>query len=135
MKNYGAMIKMPHEERGYDCCHEELLQDHSLKITALEAELNYKREKLEDLKKDNEKLMDKLDEIKDCMNKLIVKSNKGDTDLENRLVAIENEQKNINKKIEDNKRDSEVKTGQMYTKIGLIVTGISLGVAIIFHFI
>ena len=45
----------------YECIHEELLQEHNLQINDIQNELNYKKEKLDELKKDNEKIQESLD--------------------------------------------------------------------------
>ena len=86
----------------YTCIHEELIQNHSLQIKAVETELNYKREKLDELKEDNRRMEEKIDDIKECVNQLIIKSKTDDDKLENRLIAIETEQKVM--KQEENKK-------------------------------
>jgi len=122
-------------EKVYDCMHEELLQNHSLQINDLKNELGYKKERLDDLKEDNRRMEEKIDEIKDCVNQIIIASKDGDNELEARLIAIETEQKNLNQKIDDNKKDHDKEIDQRFTRIGLILTGISVAIGIIFHFI
>lgn len=77
----------------YICIHEEQLQNHSRKIERMDAELNYKKEKLDEIKADNKRMEDKIDDIKEDLNNLILKSTTDDDKIENRLTAIETEQK------------------------------------------
>ena len=75
----------------YNCMHEELLQDHSLHIKELEARADFKDHRIDELYTKMEKMEEKLDRMNENINKLILKSNQGDTDLELRLKAIETE--------------------------------------------
>lgn len=75
----------------YNCMHEELIQDHSLKINELTSRADYKDKRIDDLYVKMEKMEEKLDRMNENINKLILKSNQGDTDLELRLKAIETE--------------------------------------------
>lgn len=134
---------MPTEEMKYDCMHEELLQDHSLEINNLKNELVYKKEKINELKKDNERMERKIDEIKDtlngdikdCINRLILKSKEGDTELEARLIAIENENTNLQKQINTLKETQDKNTDRQYTKIALTISAIAIIVSLLTHFI
>ena len=130
----------------HDCIHEDKILGQSRAIERITAELNYKKERLDELKEDNQRMETKIDDIKDCINQLIVKSNANDSVLETRLIAIETKQedleqkvddikKDLEKKIDDYKKDNETKTNQNYTKMALLVSGISVGIGIIFHFI
>ncbi len=71
--------------------HEELLQDHSLKLNELSNRADYKDKRIDDLYVKIEKMEEKIDKMNENINKLILKSNQGDTDLELRLKAIETE--------------------------------------------
>ncbi len=75
----------------YDCTHEDLIQAHSTDIQSLKTRADYKDKRIDELYVKMEKMEQKLDTMNDNINKLIVKSNKGDTDLELRLKAIETE--------------------------------------------
>ena len=77
------------QEKNYNCVHEELIQDHSLKIATFEKELSFKKEKLDDLKEDNRRMEEKLDDIKECINEIIHASKKDDDKLDKRLLRIE----------------------------------------------
>ena len=86
----------------HNCPHEEQIQTHSRIIERLDAELGYKKQRLDDLKEDNRRMEEKIDDIKECMDKIVLKSQTDDNKLETRLVAIETEQKVM--KAEQNKK-------------------------------
>ena len=71
--------------------HELQIQDLARKTSALETRADYKEKRIDELYDKIEKMEGKIDTMNDNINKLIVKSNKGDTDLELRLKAIETE--------------------------------------------
>ena len=125
---------MNEETPNYQCIHEELLQNHSLKITGIEKELNYKKEKLDDLKEQNEKMQDTLEEIRKDINKIMLKSKDGDTELNQRIIKLENENKTLQQEINEIKTTQEKNTDRQYTKIAIIISAIAIIVSIITHF-
>ena len=123
------MINLVHE-----CLHEEQILGQSRQIEKLSAEMNYKREKLDDLKEDNRRMEEKIDEIKDCLNKIEVKSKTDDDKLERRLVAIETEQKVIKEVADQNRADTNLKLAIItivFGAISLIIGAISVYFAMI----
>ena len=76
---------------GVECLHEEQIQGQSRKITELETRADYKDKRIDDLYVKIEKMESKIDTLNENVNQLILQSNKGDTDLELRLKAIETE--------------------------------------------
>ena len=64
------------------CLHEDLVQNHSLKITELETEIQFKKEKIDKLQETVEKIDEKLD-------KLIRESDQKDFDIDNRVTHLE----------------------------------------------
>ena len=82
----------------HDCIHEDKILGQSRAIERITAELTYKKERLYELKEDNQRMETKIDDIKDCINQLIVKSNSNDSALEARLLAIETKQADLEKK-------------------------------------
>lgn len=127
-------MKMNEETPNYKCIHEELLQNHSLKITGMEKELNYKKEKLDDLKKQNEKMQDTLEEIKENINTIMLKSKDGDTELNQRIIKLENQNQTLQQEINEIKNTQEKNTDRQYTKIALLISAIAIIVSIITHF-
>ena len=93
----------------HECLHEEQILNQSKTIERLDAELSYKKERLDDLKEDNRRMETKIDDIKDCMNKLMLKSKTDDDQLQNRLTAIETEQKVIKEMQDKNRADTNLK--------------------------
>ena len=75
----------------YECIHEELVQDHSLKIKELEARAKFKEERIGEINNKIEKMDTKIDKLNENVNELLLQSKQGDTDLELRLKAIETE--------------------------------------------
>ena len=131
--NMRSVSELP--QPSYECIHEEQLQTHSMAIERINAELNYKKERLDELKEDNKRMEEKLDDIKDCMNKLVLKSTSNDSALESRLIAIETKQKDLEAKVDENKKNSDNELNQRLVRIGLIISGISVGIGLIFRFI
>lgn len=115
----------------YTCIHEEQIQGQSRKITELETRANYKDKRIDDLYIKIEKMEDKLDMLNDNVNKLILQSNQGDTDLELRLKAIETElalQKQTS--LENHNRVS-----QLLAVVGVGLTIITIMINIYFNMI
>jgi hypothetical protein len=104
----------------HTCLHEEEIINQSRIIERMSAELSYKKERLDDLKEDNKRMETKIDDIKECMDKIVIKSQSDDNKLEKRLVAIETEQK-----------VSKEATNKKLVVIGLILTVITIIVNII----
>ena len=75
----------------YTCIHEEQIQSQSRKITELETRADYKDKRIDDLYTKIEKMENKIDILNENVNRLILQSQQGDTDLELRLKAIETE--------------------------------------------
>jgi len=115
----------------HECLHEERILSQSKAIERLDAELIYKKERLDDLKEDNRRMEEKIDEIKNCLNKVVVKSKSDDDKLERRLVAIETEQKVIKELTNQNRADFNLKL----TVITIVFGAISLLIGVLsFYF-
>lgn len=116
----------------HSCLHEDQILGQSRAIERLSAELDYKKERLDDLKADNKRMEDKIDEISKNVNSLMNQSNENDTKLEIRLTAIETEQKNLKKQLDDDKEDSNNRTNRYVAivALGLTVLTIIVNVAL-----
>lgn len=77
-------------EEGYVCIRDEQLQGQSRAIERLDAELGYKKERLDELKKDNEKMQETLEDIKECVNKIVLTSKQDDDVIKNLINAQDN---------------------------------------------
>lgn len=91
------------------CVHEQQIQSQSRIIERLDAELGYKKERLDDLKEDNRRMEEKIDDIKDCVNEIILKSKTDDEVLDKRILALETRQKVQDEMIEKNRADNNIK--------------------------
>ena len=89
----------------HKCLHEEMILGQSRAIERLDAELGYKKEKLDDLKKDNRRMEEKIDKLTESVNDLVLQSKTDDDKLEVRLKAIETEQKVIKEQGDKNRAD------------------------------
>ena len=75
-------------DANYECFHEELLQDHSLKLTELEKEVQFKKEKIDGLTTSMKEVNEKLD-------KLIRHSEQSDFNIDTRVTQLETTQKTL----------------------------------------
>ena len=76
----------------HTCIHEEQIQEQSVTIGKLSAEMDYKREKLDDLKEDNRRMEKKLDDLSKDISDFIAQSDSKDSALNERLIKIETRQ-------------------------------------------
>lgn len=118
-------------KQDYTCIHEEQIQGQSRKITELETRANYKDKRIDDLYIKIEKMENKLDMLNDNVNRLILQSNQGDTDLELRLKAIETElalQKQV-------ATENHNRVSQLLAVVGVGLTIITIMINIYFNMI
>ena len=78
-------------EAKYECVHEQLLQNHSLKLKELETEIDFKKEKIDTILDDQKKMDKKIDTLIDTVNTIQMKSIMGDSDINQRVTSIESE--------------------------------------------
>jgi peptidoglycan hydrolase CwlO-like protein len=71
------------------CPHEEVFQEYGKKIAELEAHVNYKDKRIDELIKDQKKMEDKIDKIDDKLDTIMIKSVQGDNDNDKRLTSLE----------------------------------------------
>ncbi len=95
----------------HDCLHEEQIMGQSRAIERLDAELQYKKERLDELKADNKEMMKKMDTINDNLNDFISKSDTKDNELNNRLIKIETRQEEQEKATKNNREDFKLWLG------------------------
>ena len=105
----------------HDCIHEDMLLSHNRTIERLDAEMDYKKEKLDDLKESNKRMEEKIDEIKESVNEIILKSQTDDDKLDKRILAIETEQQVQRELTEKNRADFNTKLS-IITIIFLVLT-------------
>lgn len=93
----------------HDCIHENMILSHNRTIERLDAEMDYKKEKLDDLKESNRRMEEKIDEIKESVNEIILKSQTDDDKLDKRILAIETEQQVQRELTKKNRADFNTK--------------------------
>jgi len=71
------------------CPHEEEFQNYGKKIAELEAHVNYKDKRIDELIEDQKKLDDKMDKIGDKIDTIMMKSIQGDNDVNQRVTSLE----------------------------------------------
>ena len=76
----------------HNCLHEEQILNQSRKIERLDAELVYKKERLDELKEDNKRMERKIDKLSEDVTDFISASDTKDNELNNRLIKIETKQ-------------------------------------------
>ena len=126
----------------HTCLHEEQLNGQSRAIERLSAELDYKKERLDDLKEDNRRMEEKIDNLNRVMTDFVGTSNAKDSKLEVRLAAIEEKENQIDKKFEaidkkfdDLKEEHDKETTNKLTKYGLLISAVSVIICILFNVI
>ena len=93
-------------ENKHVCLHEEQIQHQSRIIERLDAELDYKKERLDDLKEDNRRMEQKIDNIGTNLNNFIQQSDSKDGTLNARLIKIETRQDEQEKTVKNNREES-----------------------------
>lgn len=126
----------------HECLHEDMLLGQSRKIERLDAELDYKKERLDELKEDTRRMERKIedvgksvDDMNESIHKFILKSNEADSDIKNRVTALEQQNKDFIKQIEDTKTESNVRMNRLLVIFGLGLTCITIILDIVFHYI
>ena len=71
------------------CPHEEEFQNYGKKIAELEAHVNYKDKRIDEIIEDQRKLDEKIDKIGDKLDTIMMKSVQGDNDVDKRVTSLE----------------------------------------------
>lgn len=118
----------------YTCMHEELIQDHSIKIQELDTKAGYKEQAIMELKSELKEMNAKIDAINNNVNKLILNSETNDNEIQNRVDAIETKIELYEKFFNEIKNDEDKRNNMQLTLYGLIVAILALLANTIFHF-
>ena len=108
-------------EKKYECLHEELLQHHSLELAELEKEVEFKKEKIDNMQMKIDKMDEKIDQINENVNKIVLTSNKADNTLEQRLNTIETRLDMQDKAIKNNQQISRDKYQRLSIYIAIVM--------------
>ena len=92
----------------HTCLHEEQIQNQSRIIERLGAELDYKKEKLDEIKENNRRMEEKIDKMNENLNDFINTSDSKDTKLDLRLTKIETRQEVLDKTQKDDREDTKL---------------------------
>ena len=118
--------------------HEEQIQELARKTAELEAHASFKEQRINELIKDNKRIESKIDKLTESVNKSILASVQGDSDLQQRVLALETKsdtQEKLLKEYEEKARkqreDDRAKFNQNIAVIGVVMTAISLIIAFI----
>lgn len=113
----------------HNCLHEDQLMGQSRAIERLNAELDYKKERLDELKESNKRMEDKIDNMNEKLGDFITKSDSKDYQLDNRLIKIEtrlDEQEKATKKVHDFQKENREKTNLKIAIVGVVVAIIAI---------
>jgi len=126
----------------HECLHEDMLLGQSRKIERLDAELSYKKERLDELKEDTRRMEKKIedvgksvDDMNQSIHEFIRQSDKVDSDIKNRVTKLEQQNEDLMKQIEDDKTESNARLNRLLVIFGLCLTCITIGLDLVFHFI
>ena len=75
----------------HECENETIIQEHSLRLTELTTEVHFKKEKIDQIIHEQNKMSDKMDTLIETVSNMQMKSIMGDNDLKNRVTSIESE--------------------------------------------
>ena len=75
----------------HECENEDIIQEHSLRLTELTTEVHFKKEKIDQIIHEQNKMSDKMDTLIETVSNMQMKSIMGDNDLKNRVTSIESE--------------------------------------------
>ena len=90
------------------CLHENQIQEQSIALGKLDAEMTYKKEKLDDLKEDNRRMEKKIDDLSTNINDFINESDSKDYALNERLIKIETRQEVQDEATKKNRDDTKL---------------------------
>lgn len=116
----------------HECIHQELLQKHSLEITELDKEVQFKKEKIDLMQMKIDEMDKKIDKINENVNKIVLASTKADTDLELRLQTMETELKNVRQELKDKETEEDNRRNRQLVQLGLFFTAITIFLNILF---
>ena len=119
----------------HKCIHEDLIQDHSLKIKELSTRSEYKEQSIMELKDELKEMNVKIDSINKNVNKLILNSESNDSEIQKRVDNIETKLALYEKFFNEVKEDGNKRNSMQMTLYALIVAIIGLIVNTLFHFV
>ena len=119
----------------HECIHQELLQKHTLELTELEKEVEFKKEKMDAMQMKIDEIDTKIDKINDNVNKIVLASTKADNNLELRLGTMETELRNVKQELKDKETEEDNRRNRQLVTLGLFLTAVTIGLNILFKFL
>ena len=86
---------MPAEVPLYSCIREDQINKHEVDITELKTRVEFKHQRIDELKQSIDNLDKKLDRIDECLNQLRIQSERDDYDIDSRVTKLETTQNTI----------------------------------------
>lgn len=117
--------------------HEEQIQELARKTAELEAHASFKEQRIMELIDDNKRIEGKIDNLTDTVNKVMLNSIRDDNDLNQRVLTLETKSdtqdkllKEYEEKARKQREDDRAKFNQNIAVIGVVMTAISLIIAL-----
>lgn len=114
--------------------HEEQIQENAKKIAELEAKNGFKAQRINELIEDNKRIESKIDNLTESVNKSILASVQGDSDLKERVLALETKADTQEKLLREYEEKARKQRDEDRSKTNLRMGYITVGIAI-FSFI
>lgn len=76
-------------EKNEICIREDVLNDHNTRLTELTTEVHFKKEKIDQIMENQQKMEDKIDNLTTVVSNLQLQSLKDDKDIDNRVARLE----------------------------------------------
>lgn len=80
---------MSDDKEPYVCIREDILAEHNTKLTELSTEIHFKKEKIDLIMENQQKMEDKIDNLTTVVSNLQLQSLKDDKDIDNRVARLE----------------------------------------------
>lgn len=119
----------------HSCIQEELLREHSLQITELSTRSHYKEQSIMEIKDELKNINTKIDSINDNVNQLILQSTKDDDSLELELTTLKTQIETLENKLENKDAESDKRINRILVIVGLVFSGVTIGLNILFKFL
>lgn len=119
----------------HTCLHEELIQEHSLRIAELSTKSEYKEQSIMELKQELRNINDKIDALSENVNTLVLNSESKDIKIDKRVEKLETKIELYEQFFKELKEDNQKRNNMQLALYALIVSVLALIANTLFHFI
>lgn len=126
---------MTPKNQTYTCLHEDLIQEHSLKIAELSTKSEYKEQSIMELKQELKNINDKIDALSKSVNTLVLNSESKDIKIDKRVEKLETKIELYESFFKELKEDNQKRNNMQLALYALIVSVLALIANTLFHFI